>query len=188
MPARDMNDNAGHRWSPIPWGIAGAVLSLPALLMLLSEEMNWGPADFAILGGLLFGACGAYEFARRRTASPAYRAATAVAAVGALFLIWVNLAVGIIGSEDNPANLLFANVLAAGAAGAFACGGHPAGMARAMTAVAVVQVIVGLLAAASGMASDSAGGSGPVLGLTVMFASAWLLSAWLYHRASKAAA
>jgi hypothetical protein len=36
-----------------------------------------------------------------------------------MFLVWMNLAVGIIGSEDNPANLMFGGVLALGILGAF---------------------------------------------------------------------
>jgi hypothetical protein len=39
--------------------------------------------------------------------------------VAAFILIWMNLAVGIIGSEDNPANLMYGGVLAVAIVGAF---------------------------------------------------------------------
>ena len=38
------------------------------------------------------------------TGNSAYRAAVGVAIAAAFILVWMNLAVGIIGSEDNPAN------------------------------------------------------------------------------------
>jgi hypothetical protein len=48
-----------------------------------------------------FGACGAYELAARLTADIAYGAALGVAVVAAFILIWMNPAVGIIGSDDT---------------------------------------------------------------------------------------
>ena len=54
-------------------------------------------------------------------------------------LVWINLAVGIIGSEDNPANLMYGGVLAVGVAGAVAARFRPGGMARALAATALAQ-------------------------------------------------
>jgi hypothetical protein len=52
------------------------------------------------------------------TDNRAYRAAVGVAIAAAFILVWMNLAVGIIGSEDNPANLMYGGVLAIGIIGA----------------------------------------------------------------------
>jgi hypothetical protein len=46
----------------------------------------------------------------------------------------MNLAVGIIGSEDNPANLMYGGVLAVGIIGAIIARFEPHGMARALVA------------------------------------------------------
>src|SRR5688572_8042949 len=60
-----------------------------------------------------------------------YRFAVGVALAAALFLVWMNLAVGLIGTEDNPANLLYGGVLAVGIIGAIIARFRPHGMARA---------------------------------------------------------
>lgn len=49
----------------------------------------------------------------------AYRGAIAVALAASFLQIWVNLAVGIVGEPDNPANQGFYGVVAAAAACAF---------------------------------------------------------------------
>ena len=93
---------------------AGLVLLLPLVAMGFTDEMNWGPADFLLFGAMLIGACGACELAARRSANAAYQAGVGVAAATAFILVWMNLAVGIIGDEGEPANLMFGAVLAIG--------------------------------------------------------------------------
>ena len=56
-------------------------------------------------------ACGTCELAARMTGNSAYRAAVGVAVAAAFILVWMNLAVGIIGTEDNPAKLMYGGVL-----------------------------------------------------------------------------
>jgi hypothetical protein len=41
-----------------------------------------------------------------------------VSLVAALLILWINLAVGIIGEPDDPANMMYAGVLAVGMVGA----------------------------------------------------------------------
>ena len=62
--------------------------------------------------------------------------------LAALLVAWVNLAVGIIGEPENPANLAYAGVVAVALVGALAARFRPAGMARAMTAAALAQLLV----------------------------------------------
>jgi hypothetical protein len=45
---------------------------------------------------------GIFEVATRMTGNNAYRAAVCIAGAAAFLLVWMNLAVGIMGSEDNP--------------------------------------------------------------------------------------
>jgi hypothetical protein len=71
--------------------------------MQFSPEVKWGPFDFAVAGVLLFGSGLTYELVARKMGRIAYRAAAGIAVVTAL-LVWLNLAVGIIGDEGNPAN------------------------------------------------------------------------------------
>jgi hypothetical protein len=91
-------------------------------------------------------ACGTYELAARMTGNSAYRAAVGVAVAAAFILVWMNLAVGIIGTEDNPANLMYGGVLAVGIIGALIARFQPDGMARALFATALAQALVAVRA------------------------------------------
>ncbi|TXH65960.1 MAG: hypothetical protein E6Q88_13070 [Lysobacteraceae bacterium] len=148
--------------------------------MQFTDEVNWGPADFAIFGLMLFGACGAYELAARMTGNRVYRAAVALALLTAFLLIWVTLAVGIIGDEGNPANLMFGGVLCIGIVSAFIARFRASGMALALLATALAQTLVAVIAFVAGWGNASA--------LTVIFVVLWLASAWLFHRAARRAA
>lgn len=82
-------------WRLAGWGFAAALLLLPAIAMQFSREVNWGPGDFVVVGGL-FGLTGlAIEGAVRFAGSPLKRAVLVVGAVGLLLVIWAELAVGI---------------------------------------------------------------------------------------------
>jgi hypothetical protein len=164
-------------WRLAGWGTAATVLLLPLIAMQFTDEVNWSLADF-IVAGTLIGSVGlTYELAVRRTGNGAYRAAVAVALAAALLLVWLNLAVGIIGSEDNPANLVYAVVLAIGIIGAVIARFRPDGMARAMMAAASAQALV---AAIVTIAGDGEAGL-----ISIFFAALWLASAWLFRTAAR---
>jgi len=96
--------------------------------------------------------------------------------------VWVTGAVGIIGSEDDAANLLYGGVLAVGLIGAVIARFQPDGMARALIATAIAQSLVALIAILAGWGS-SEGTDWPrdILGVTGMFVALWLTSAALFH-------
>lgn len=180
----------GGRWRLAVWAAAALVLLLPLLAMQFTDEMKWGVADFVFAGALLFGAALTYELVTRTRASLAYRAAVGVAVAAALVLVWVNLAVGIIGSEDNPANLMYFGVLAIGIIGAVVARFRPHGMARALVATALAQMLVTVVALFAGL-----GSAGPVWpqGILMLigsgfFAALWLISAGLFRKAARGGA
>lgn len=72
----------------------------------------------------------------------AYRGALGLALLAAFLIVWMNLAVGIIGEPYDLANLMYVAVLAIGATGAIAGRCRPGAMARAMFAMAGAQVLV----------------------------------------------
>ncbi len=53
-----------------------------------------------------------------------YRFAVGIALLGAFLVVWVNLAVGIIGEPDNLANLMYVGVLVVGLVGAIVARGQ----------------------------------------------------------------
>jgi hypothetical protein len=163
------------RWRLLMWGTALFLLLLPAIAMQFTSEVQWDETDFIVFGIMLLAACGAVEIASRLSDNGSYRMA-AIAAVGASFLtIWANLAVGMIGSEDNPYNLLFGGVLALALLGAVFMRFHPRGMALVMLVAAAAQLTV----AAFGYPSDPRGGT-----FSMLFVVPWLLSAALFRNAA----
>ena len=95
------------------------LLLLPLVAMQITDDVVWSLADFVTAGGLLFGTGLTYVLVAGKGGTLVYRAAVGVALGTALFLVWANLAVGIIGNEGNPANLAYFGVLAVGFIGAF---------------------------------------------------------------------
>jgi hypothetical protein len=159
------------------WGSAALLLLLPLVAMQVTQEVAWDGADFVIFGGMLAVACGAYELAVRVTLSRAYRAAVGVALAAAFILVWMNLAVGIIGNESNPANLMYGGVLAVGLIGGCIARFEPRGMARALVATAAAQALVAVIALIAGF--------GYTLVLTAIFVALWLTSARLFRTAAQ---
>jgi hypothetical protein len=85
------------------------ILLVPLIGMQFTDEVAWSPFGFAFAGTLLFGTGLAFELITRKAGNRAYRAGVAVALMAAVLLVWINLAVGIIGSEDYPANMLYSS-------------------------------------------------------------------------------
>jgi hypothetical protein len=174
------------RWSLAVWGAAALLLLLlPLVAMQFTDEMDWDETDFLVFGAMLVVACGIYELAARTTGNSPYRAAVGVAVAGAFILVWINLAVGIIGSEDNPANLMYGGVLAVAIIGAVIARFQPIGMARALAATALAQALVGVIALAAGLGSTAPSFPQAIVVLTGFFAALWLISAWLFRKAAR---
>ena len=71
------------------------VLLLPAIAMQVTAEVNWGPGDFAIMGGLLALVGIGIEMALKAALGTRARM-LAIGAMLALFLlVWAELAVGL---------------------------------------------------------------------------------------------
>lgn len=128
------------------FAITGFILAIPAVAMRYSDEVSWTAFDFLVAGALLMGSGLAAEYIWRRTPNFEYRVASLLAIFTGLFMIWVNLAVGIIGNEDHPANELYGLVLLSGVAGAFFARLRPAGMAVAMFVTALAMAAVPVIA------------------------------------------
>jgi hypothetical protein len=165
----------------------GLVLLAPLVAMRYTDEVKWSGFDFLVAGVLLFGTGLAYELMVRRSGNRVYRAAAAVAAVASLLLVWVNLAVGLIGSETNPANLLYGAVLAVGLAGAALSRLRAAGMARTMFAMAITHCLVPPAALAIWRPVWGRDEALQILGVTVLFAALFAGAGWLFRKAGQAA-
>ena len=162
------------------------LLLIPAVAMKFTTEVNWTPADFAVAGLLLIGAGLAYVLVARMGSNGSYRLGVGVAVAAGLLLVWGNLAVGFIGSEDNPANLLYGAVLLVAAVGALVARFRAPGMARALFGAALTQVAVPVVAALIWRPEVNLGML-YVLALNTIFASIWAASGWIVRRAGRPA-
>lgn len=170
-------------WRIAPWAVAALLLVLPLVAMQFTDGVDWDETDFIVMAALLFGSCGIFEVAARMTGNTAYLAAVGVAVAGTFLLIWINLAVGIIGSEDNPANLMYGAVLAIGIAGAAFARGRPCGMVRVLVTMALVQVLIAAITLVAGWGSEGENWPRVIVVLNGFFAVLWLVSAVLFGKA-----
>jgi len=102
----DMKSAGKNRWRIAVWGGAALLLLLPLVAMQFTTEVVWTGFDFLLFGVMLAVLGGGIELAVRMSRHYAYRAAAGIALVTGFLLVWMNLAVGIIGNEENPANLM----------------------------------------------------------------------------------
>jgi hypothetical protein len=136
-----------------------------------------------VMAGILLLILGlVYLLVASRGRSGAYRWAALVAVAASLLLVWGNLAVGFIGSEDNPINLLYGAVLAVGFIGAVLAKLQPQGMAKAMFATALAQFAVPFVALLIKQPELTMGVLWVIV-LNTVFAGLWVASGWLFRRA-----
>lgn len=147
--------------------------------------MNWDFVDYAVFVSMLLGIGLIYAFVRRKSSNTTYRFATGVALATTFVLLWINGAVGIIGNENNDANLLYFGVIAVGITGALATRFRPDGMVRTMYAMAIAQFGVAVIALITGWGSTAPGWPRDILALTVFFVALWLLSAYLFQKVAR---
>jgi hypothetical protein len=154
--------------------------------MQMTKEIRWTAADF-VAAATMFALVGAgLELAVRAGSSRAYRGGAALALIGGLLTVWTNLAVGIVGSEENPANLLFFVALAVGVAGTALVRARPAGMSAVTFATAIS--ISAAFVAAINLPTDEpfvshvteATGAG-------LFTASFLGAGFLFRKAARAA-
>ena len=167
-------------WSRAGWAAGAFMLLLALVAKQFIGEPRW-IGNLAQTGTLLIGVGIAVELALRKTGQAAYRAAVGLAIGSVLLLGWVNGAVGIIGSEDNEANLMYGGVIAVGTIGAVIARFKPAGMARTLFATALAQTLVAVIAL------DGRMGSGMLEVVTIngFFVALFFGSAVLFSKAAR---
>ncbi|GAB3578975.1 hypothetical protein [Hymenobacter daeguensis] len=168
------------------------LLLIPLVAMQFTKEVIWNLNDFIAAGILLFGSGLIYTLVARMGGNGTCRVAAGVAVAAGLLLIWGNLAVGLIGSEHNPANLLYGGVPAVALLGAFVARFRPLGMSNAMFAAALTYVLVTAVALfvwkPTGPAAEP---QVPMLNVLVangFFAALWAVAGLLFRRASATSA
>ena len=167
-----------------PWRIIGWSFAALLILLPLVAGAPWTVGDYVFAIVLILSVGLPLELVMRKTGDRAYRAGAILALFTAFLLIWVNGAVGIIGSETEDVNLLYYGVLLIGVVGALAARFRPRGMMVAMAATALAQAAVAVGALLAGLAATAHGGVTEVVLVNGFFVALWAGSAVLFRAAS----
>lgn len=126
----------------VPAAVTFILLLVPLIAMQFTEEVKWNFFDFIVAGFLLFGTGFSYKLLTQKAGSTVYKAAIAVSLASGLFLVWANLAVGIVGSEENPVNVFYFGVIAIGMIGSVIARFRPRGLSLTMFAMASATALI----------------------------------------------
>jgi len=169
----------------IVWAIVVALILMIPLAMQSTNEVQWNEA--VAYGVILLVVGGFYELWRwLKTRSNMYRFAFGVGLAGVILLGWVSGAVGIIGSENQPVNLMYWAVPAALLIGSLIARFKPSGMARTLFVTALVQILVPVIALI--ISPEVSWGNVGVIGVFVInsiFVVLFAVSALLFRRAER---
>ena len=115
----------------------------------------------------------------KSTGRQAYRGGVGLALAASFLVVWTTIV-----RDDGSGGGSFMLILAVGV-GWFAARFEPAGMARTMLGVAVMQIVHGLLVATAPVTAQTPDGPVRALIFAGGFTALWLLSAALFRTAAK---
>jgi hypothetical protein len=100
------------------WGGLLALWLLPLIAKQFTDEVQWTTFDH-IAWAVMLGVPGLIvDLVSRLTTNWFYRGGVIITLATAFLITWANLAVGIVGNEDNPINLVFFGVVGIAVLGA----------------------------------------------------------------------
>jgi|SRR5690242_7476673 len=168
-----------NRWRIARWTAALVLVLTPAVMMRISDGWHWTPGSFVMAGTVIGGFLLLYELAERTSGSRAYRAGVAVALVTSFLTIWTTIV-----RDDGNGMSFFMPVMGA-VLGAFAAWFRPAGMARTMLGVAVMQALSGIAIVTAPVTAS--GPDGPMRAMVAAgaFTLLWLTSSALFRSAAR---
>jgi len=169
----------------IIWITVTLSIFLVFLSILIPNEVQWKElVAYIIILSAIGGIYEVWQWLKKK--SSYYRYAFIIGFLGAFFIGWANGAVGIIGNEDNPANLMYVAIFIVGLIGSLISRFKPHGMSITLFAVALVQLAIPFIALFIWPAKASWGGAG-VIGVFIInaiFALLFIASGILFRHAS----
>lgn len=166
-----MNSKDHHLTQKIIYVTLGAILLLliPFIAMQFTQEVAWSPGDFLIAGILLLGTGVSFVLITLRSELFIYRLAIGITLFSMLFLVWSNLAVGIIGAEDNPINLWYFGVVLIGVIGMLLSRFKPTGMAYTLFSMITGIIVITITALIQGMQTAPVSPLFEIIGVNLLF-------------------
>lgn len=168
-----------------PAGITAIILLIPLIAMQFTNEVLWDLTDFIVAGILIFGSGTAYTLITRKSGKSVYRTAIGFALLSAFLLIWVNGAVGVIGSEDNSINLWYFGVIGIGVIGGLITRFKPLGMKITLFAMAFAQTLITSVALISGAQNLPYSSVTEILGVNGFFIILFVVAGLLFRHADR---
>lgn len=111
--------------------------------------------------------------------SRAYRAGVGVASLASFLTVWTTIV------RDDGTGMAFFLLIMAAMTGGFAAWFRPAGMARTMLGVAIMQALLGIAIATAPVTAGIADGPLKALVFSGFFTALWLVSAAFFRAAAK---
>jgi hypothetical protein len=157
------------------------ILSIPLVAMQFTDEVNWSVGDFILMGALLFGTGVLFVLVMRLSTTIVYKTATGLAIGATFFMVYVNLAVGLIGGGPHAGNLMYAGVILVLIVGVFRSRFKAAGMERAMYLTAGTFAVLTAIAFSAKMHEYPGSSVMEIVGVNVFFATPFVVSGLLFR-------
>ena len=162
-----------------------SVLSIPFVAMQFTNEVDWRFLDFSIMGVLIFGICISFYLITRSSKNFIFRLAVGISIFTTFLLIWVNLAVGLIGSGPNIANLMYIGILFILVIGAYLSHFRPKGMERVMFISAITVLLFAAIQLLAKMYKYPGSSVIEIMAVNGFFAMLFFYSALLFRMTSR---
>lgn len=157
------------------------LLMVPLVAMQFTDQVKWTIIDFVLMGVLLFGTGSLFVVVIRHGENIIYRAGMAVA-VGATFLmIWVNLAVGLIGSGPHAGNLMYIGVVLILFIGIYLSRFKAHKLELVMFTTALSFILIAIIALLTNMQEYPGSSVIEIIGVNLFFATPYLLAGLLFR-------
>lgn len=160
------------------------LLSVPLIAMQFTTEVDWGLADFIIMGLLIFSTGASYVLITRFASNFLYRAAIALSLGTTLFMIWANLAVGLIGSGPTLFNFSYIGVIAVVIVGSIRTRFNAIGMERVMYAACFVLTLIAVISLLTNANEFSGSSAKEIIAVNAFFVILYAVAGSLFHFAT----
>lgn len=157
--------------------VTGVLLLFPLIAMQFTTEVVWTLSDFLIAGLLLSCTGAAFVLALHKMENNSYRLGVGIALISTLFLVWANLAVGIVGNESEDINVLYYIIPAIGLVGAFLSRFQSHGLSYTLSAMAVIPLIIAIVALMGYLQEPPHNSATQILGINMFFTVMFSLAA-----------
>ena len=158
------------------------VLLIPLWGEFYVDGWNWGWRGFVNAGAFVFSAALTYQLAAKTMSNRAYRFAMGLSVTAAFVLTWVNF---VRMADVNPANAMYFAVPVIGFVSSAVARLRARGMALALVATAIAQMLVPFVALIFLKTNLAQGEAVPVFGMNGVFVVLFAASALLFRLAAR---